>query len=321
MSRHHWGQKGYWTGLVIVLSGTLFAGSLFLLRDTLASSSSSASLTSENSEGESRVELSEILDGGPPKDGIPSIDRPVFDSAETTPFKTDSLVIGMVINGEAKAYPLGIMDWHEIVNDQLGGRNITVSYCPLCDTIVAFDRGKTTFGVSGKLFQSCLVMYERGNDSLYVQPWGLGVQGESIHQSLERIPTIKTTLGAWLAEHPESKVLSDKTGHVRDYFNYPYGEYRENEQIFFPVRHQEEREIHPKQIVSYVWEANGERPKNQFGGESLQVVHDDIAKIDSQEMAFNGRKIRVRWHPEFKTVIAEELDGSVIPSSTAYGFV
>jgi hypothetical protein len=114
-----------------------------------------------------RIDLTQLLNGGPSKDGIPSIDNPRFDTAETTRFSSDELVIGVVVNGEAKAYPLGIMNWHEIVNDTVGGTNLTVSYCPLCDTIVVFDRGNTTYGVSGKLYQSCLVMYDRADDTLY----------------------------------------------------------------------------------------------------------------------------------------------------------
>ena len=108
-----------------------------------------------NPEDHTRIDLTELLNGGPPKDGIPSIDNPQFDTAATTPFASDETVIGVVVNGEAVAYPFGIMNWHELVNDTIGGVNISVSYCPLCDTIVAFDRGAATYGVSGKLYQSC----------------------------------------------------------------------------------------------------------------------------------------------------------------------
>ncbi|ESA35518.1 alkylhydroperoxidase like family [Leptolyngbya sp. Heron Island J] len=127
-----------------------------------------------------RIELEQLLNGGPPKDGIPSIDVPEFDMAETTPFVPDDIVVGMVVNDEAKAYPYNILNWHEIVNDEIGGVNVAVSYCPLCDTIVAFDRGETTFGVSGKLYQSCLVMYDRADDTLYAQPWGAGSVGPNV---------------------------------------------------------------------------------------------------------------------------------------------
>ncbi len=268
-----------------------------------------------------RIELSELLNGGPPKDGIPSIDNPVFDTSKTTPFNQDELVIGVVVNGEAKAYPLGIMNWHEIVNDTVGGTNLTISYCPLCDTIVAFNRGDSTYGVSGKLYQSCLVMYDRRDDTLYSQPWGLGVVGKKVNVSLERVATVKTTLRDWLKKYPDSQILATKTGHERDYFKYPYGTYTTNEELVFPVRHQEERKLHPKAIISYVWETDGKTPHNHFSGISQQFSHEEIKQVGEKIVNFGSRQIRARWEQELNTVVVEELDGKVIPSSTAFAFV
>lgn len=203
-----------------------------------------------NPEDVTRIELGQLFNGGPPKDGIPSIDAPEFDTAETTPFAADDIVVGMVVNGEAKAYPYNVLNWHEIVNDTIGGVNVTVSYCPLCDTIVAFDRGDTTFGVSGKLYQSCLVMYDRADDTLYAQPWGMGVVGPKVNQQVERLPAVKTTLGQWLEQYPESQILSMRTGHTRDYSGYPYGTYYTDDRLVFDVRNQDQLGLHPKAIVS-----------------------------------------------------------------------
>jgi hypothetical protein len=165
-----------------------------------------------------RIDLINLtLDGGVPKDGIPSIDNPKFESAKTTKFAADELVIGVVVGNQAKAYPLKIMNWHEIVNDTVGGKNLTISYCPLCDTIVVFERGKTTYGVSGKLYQSCLVMYDRTDETLYSQPWAMGIAGTGVNRHLSRIPGIKTTLGKWFKQHPNSQILSAETGANRDY--------------------------------------------------------------------------------------------------------
>ncbi len=269
----------------------------------------------------SRVDLTQLLDGGPPKDGIPSIDQPKFDTAQTTPFKADERVVGMVINGEAKAYPFGILNWHEIVNDTLGNTNITVSYCPLCDTIVAFERQNTTFGVSGKLFQSCLVMYDRSDDTLYAQPWALGVMGSQVNRSLKRVEAVKTTLGQWLKQHPKSQILSAETGHQRDYFRYPYGDYYTNQSFAFPVRNQARRTLHPKEIVSYIWEPDSKNPKNQFSGASQSFVHQTLKQSGTQELTFNGRRIRARWDPQLETVRVEEIDRKLIPSTTAFAFV
>jgi hypothetical protein len=268
-----------------------------------------------------RIDLTQLLDGGPPKDGIPSIDNPNFDTPQTTPFSEDELVIGVVVNGEAKAYPFGIMNWHEIVNDTVGGTNLSVTYCPLCDTIVVFERGQTTYGVSGKLYQSCLVMYDRADDTLYSQPWALGVVGPEVNRSLNRLTAVKTTLGDWLAKHPDSQILATDTGHNRDYLRYPYGSYYTNEEIIFPVRHQDRLTLHPKAIVTYVWESDSQTPSDRFSGASIQFPHEELKQVGTQIVDFNNRQIRARWDEELNTVIVEELDETLLPSSTAFAFV
>ncbi|MGF1524484.1 MAG: DUF3179 domain-containing protein [Leptolyngbyaceae cyanobacterium] len=272
-------------------------------------------------EDSTRIDLAELLNGGPPKDGIPSIDEPQFDTAANTPFSEDEVVIGLIIDGEAVAYPLGILNWHEIVNDTVGGTNVSVTYCPLCDTAIVFDRGDTTFGVSGKLYQSCLVMYNRADDSLYAQPWGMGIIGPQMNQSLNRRPAVKTTLGAWVAQHPTTKVLSTETGYNRDYFRYPYGTYLTDETIIFPVRNQAARSLHPKASVTYIWEADNATPFNQFSGASHQFVHDDVQADGEQQIIFNGRQVRAYWDTELATVIVTEVDGEPVASSPAFAFV
>ena len=269
----------------------------------------------------SRIDLAQLLNGGPPKDGIPSIDAPEFDTAATTPFQKEDIVIGVVLNGEAKAYPYNVMNWHEIVNDTVGGVNVTITYCPLCDTIVAFERGNTTFGVSGKLYQSCLVMFDRNDDSLYAQPWAMGVIGLQVNQTLTRLPAVKTTWAAWVAQYPDSQILSTRTGYDRDYQRYPYGTYETNEQIIFPVRHQDQLTQHPKAIVSYVWQADDATPFNQFSGDSQAFVHSEVQQAGEQTAEFAGQTIRGRWDEALATVVVEQSNGTVIPSTTAFAFV
>ncbi|MGK7911683.1 MAG: DUF3179 domain-containing protein [Synechococcus sp.] len=268
-----------------------------------------------------RIDLEQLLNGGPPKDGIPSIDNPLFDTADSTPFNSDEWVVGIVVNGEAKAYPYGILNWHEIVNDTVGGINLAVSYCPLCDTILAFERNNTTFGVSGKLYQSCLVMYDRADDSLYAQPWGLGVVGPEMNRFLDRFPVVKTRLGDWLERHPDSSILATDTGYNRDYHRYPYGTYNQDERIIFPVRGQQRLSEAPKEIVTYIWEPDRNTPHNQFSGDSEQFVHRDLQREGQQEVEFNGGTAIARWDEQLNTVIVEDSEGYPIPSSTAYAFV
>lgn len=273
------------------------------------------------SERAARIDLAELLPGGPPKDGIPSLDSPQFETAATTPFRAEDAVIGLVIHGEAKAYPLGVMNWHEIVNDTVGGVPVAVTYCPLCDTAIVFERGATTLGVSGQLYQSCLVMYDRDDDTFYAQPWGIGIVGPQVNRSLQRQPAVKTTLGQWLQAHPESQILSTQTGHRRDYLRYPYGSYDTNEQLIFPARHQDQRELHPKASLSYIWEADSMTPHNQFSGASQAFSHAAVQQQGEQVVLFNGRSVRAVWDAALATVRVEELDGREIPSATAFAFV
>lgn len=298
-------QYGAWTQLVMAQAQDLADG-----QQRLA-----------NAGEATRIDVEQLLSGGPPKDGIPSIDAPQFDTVNTTPFDANAEVIGVEINGEAVAYPIGILNWHEIVNDTIGGVNVSVTYCPLCDTAIVFERGDTTFGVSGQLYQSCLVMYDRSDDSLYAQPWGIGVMGPQVNQTLARVPAVKTTLAAWLRQHPETQILSTDTGHSRNYFRYPYGTYSRDRAIIFPVRNQDALEHHPKTAITYVWEADGSMPHNQFSGDHHQFINAQVRRRGEQRTELNGRPIRAYWDETLETVIVEEENGERLPSSPAFAFV
>jgi hypothetical protein len=274
-----------------------------------------------NPEKNSRINLDQLKNGGPPKDGIPSVDNPKFDTAETTPFDKEEKVIGVVVNGEAKAYPYGILNWHEIVNDSIGGTNVSVTYCPLCDTAVVVERGDTTFGVSGKLYQSCLVMYDRSDDSLFAQPWALGVVGPQVNETLPRVPAVKTTLGAWLEKHPDSKILSTDTGYQRAYQEYPYGSYYTDSRLIFPVRNQDQRDQHPKELISYIWQSSSATPHNEFAGDSHKFVHQNMKEIGQKEVQLGDRTVIARWDEQLQTVIVEDRQGNRIPTSPAFAFV
>jgi len=242
-----------------------------------------------------RIDRTELLSGGPPKDGIPALDNPRFDTAATTPFTGEDLILGVVLNGEAKAYPYGILNWHEIVNDIVGGVPVTITYCPLCDTGITFERrvnGRTTtFGVSGKLYQSCLVMYDRLTDSLWSQPWGTGIFGNETNSVLNRLPTYKTTLGAWLEAYPQSAILSTGTGYSRDYFRYPYGTYFTNSQLIFPVRNVEKITGHVKESLYIIWEADEQTPMNRFSGKRSAFFLNEIEKRGIVNGTFGDVKV------------------------------
>ena len=175
--------------------------------------------------------LSQLRDrtrsGGPPKDGIPSVDEPSFWSVSEADDFLDpgDVVFGVAGEDDVKAYPQRILVWHEIANDVIDGENVTVSYCPLTGTAMGFYRGETTFGVSGKLVNSNLVMYDRETDSRWPQMLATAMSGPFQGQSLTEFPVAWTSWAEWKEAHPDTVVLSEETGHVRNYSRDPYGQY------------------------------------------------------------------------------------------------
>lgn len=166
------------------------------------------------------------LSGGPGKDGIPSIDNPRFVAADKAGLGTDDIVMGVYLDGHARAYPRKILVWHEIVNDVIGDHNIAVTYCPLTGTGVGFYRGDTAFGVSGRLVNSNVLMYDRATDTYWSQIVAAAVHGPRTGQTLPEVRVIWTTWGRWLTRHPQTEVLSQRTGFARNYRRDPYGTYQ-----------------------------------------------------------------------------------------------
>lgn len=132
----------------------------------------------------------DIISGGVPKDGIPSVDDPKFTSVSETDLNPDDIVFGVAQNDTAKAYPRHILVHHEIVNDEINGDNISVTYCPLTGTAMGFRRGNTTFGVSGKLVNSNLIMYDRATNSYFPQIKGAGITGDRRGERLDQFRVI-----------------------------------------------------------------------------------------------------------------------------------
>ncbi len=182
----------------------------------------------------------QVRDGGPGKDGIPSVDNPQFIAVGEVDFlQDDDLVEGVVYKGKQRAYPHAILDWHEIVNDDFDDISYALTYCPLTGTGIAWDRvvdGQlTTFGVSGKLYNNNLMPYDRRTDSYWSQLKLLCVNGTLIGTEAATFPTIETTWKTWKKMYPNSEVLSKNTGYSRNYGVYPYGGYKtDNDYLLFP---------------------------------------------------------------------------------------
>lgn len=205
-----------------------------------------------------------VLSGGPRKDGIPALSSPATIPADDplAPRPRDR-VIGVAQGGRARAYPLAILNLHEVVNDSVGGTPVAVTYCPLCDSAAVFDRrtalGEKEFGVSGLLFNSNVLMYDRSGgerDSLWSQLTAAGVSGAAAASSLTTLPLELTTWEAWRRRHPDTDVVSPKTGHARDYGVDPYEGYFETPNLMFPAEPRDER-LATKERVLGLWSDDG----------------------------------------------------------------
>lgn len=192
--------------------------------------------------------------GGPPPDGIPAIDDPVFVGAAEAALSPGEKVIGFEHGGVARAYPQRILVHHEIVNDEVGGLNVAVTYCPLTATAQGFRRGDTTLGVSGQLLNSNLVMFDRATETFFAQIAATGLVGEHRGRTLDEVELVWTSWERWRSVHPDTEVLSEDTGYLRNYDRDPYGTYDPvggyyaQDRTVFPVMHESDRH-HAKEMV------------------------------------------------------------------------
>ena len=176
------------------------------------------------------IDLDEVMSGGPPKDGIQSIDDPVFvPVAEADDLAPTEPVLSLEIEGDARAYPLRVLIWHEIVNDVVGGQPVAVTYCPLCNSGVVFDRVvngvATEFGTTGKLRNSDMVMYDRETESWWQQFLGEAIVGELTGTVLEIVPSRVESVERFAARHPDGKMLVPTNPATRSYGRNPYSGY------------------------------------------------------------------------------------------------
>jgi hypothetical protein len=259
------------------------------------------------------VEYGEIY-GALPPDGIPAIDDPQFESVGNADswLSEQSPVMIFTNEGEVRAYPLAILMWHEIVNDVVGGEPVAVTFCPLCNSTIVFERtlpdGRVVdFGTSGNLRNSDLVMYDRQTESWWQQITGEAIVGELTGTKLEFLPSQIVAWGDFKEEYPESEVLSRDTGYRRDYGLNPYRGYDDlDTSSMFPVSRTDNR-LPPKERVAAV-EIDGESVAYPFSElEQERVVNDEVA----------GTPLAVFW----KAGAVSALDSPNIDSSQNVGSI
>ena len=204
------------------------------------------------------VATSDIISGGPPPDGIPPIDEPAFRTIEEAEdsLDEDAPVVALEIDGEARAYPIEIMIWHEIVNDTIAGVPVAVTYCPLCNSAISYERVingvETTFGTSGRLFASALVMYDRATQSLWTHFDGKAIVGVLTGERLKPIASPLLSWSDFKAAYPDGMVLSRDTGFTRSYGQNPYFGYDNPDTTPFLFRGDVDDRARAKQRVAGV---------------------------------------------------------------------
>lgn len=206
-----------------------------------------------NSRTPHTVPFSAVHQGCPKRDCIPAIDKPRFVVADKVRFLDDAdIVLSLTHNGVTKAYPVRIMNYHEIVNDKLGGDPLAITYCPLCGSGIAFSRRLKNkvveFGVSGVLYNSDLVMYDRYSNTLWSQVEAAGIIGRFAGTHLQAYPMGFSRWSEWKAAHPKGLVLSPDTGFDMPYKKNPYTAYENSGKVIFPVSARDARH-YPKMVV------------------------------------------------------------------------
>ena len=257
------------------------------------------------------IDLSELQAGGPPKDGIPSIDDPSFVSPEAAQawIEPQEPVIALEIRGEARAYPLQILTFHEIVNDRVNGVPVAVTFCPLCYSAIVFERTlggePVEFGVSGLLRKSDLVMYDRKTETLWQQLNGKAIVGDLTGQQLKRVPSQIISFTQFRAAYPNGRVLSRDTGHDRPYGQNPYAGYDDIDKKPFLLRGETDDRLPPMEKVVAVSLGGVDKAYPHRVTKNKRVIRDTVA----------GHPLVV-WHAEGAV---SALDAQRISQSKAVG--
>lgn len=247
------------------------------------------------------VPLEEFQSGGPPKDGIPAIDVPHFTPAGDVDWlEGREPVIVVTVGDEARAYPIQILVWHEIVNDRIGDVPVAVTFCPLCNTAIVFDRrldgDVLSFGTTGKLRESDLVMYDRTTESWWQQFGGEALVGTLAGNELRQLPARIVSWEEFRNDYPTGLVLDKETGFVREYGANPYAGYDSvDSPPIFATRGDDDDRLPPKERVVYF----------EVGDEAFAVPFPSLVEKRSIAVGTDEGELIVRWRPGVASALDE----------------
>ena len=261
----------------------------------------------------SKIDLSKLRQGCPVKDCIPAIDKPKFISAseaeKSSQIKETDVVFAISHRNVSRAYPQKILNWHEIVNDTVGGDPVLITFCPLCGTAIGFERpADSTFGVSGKLINSNLVMYDRKTQTLWQQLGGEAIVGELVGQKLKPFPVDTLLWKDWKKLHPDTQLLSQDTGYSRDYSYYPYGSYETDRSVYFPAEGENDTRLHPKEIVWGI----------EVNGKFKAYMDKKLSEVEILNDTFDGVNLKVERSKVGQARIIKEDGSQIIPDRSMW---
>lgn len=242
------------------------------------------------------VDAAQIVEGGPGKDGIRSVDAPGFaELPEATWVGRDTEVLGLRVGDESRAYPVRMLEYHQLVNDTFGDLPVLISYDPLSGSPFAYSRrvdGKTLrFGVSGLLYNHNFLMFDRETNSLWSQFLGRAIAGPLAGKRLERLPLRQETAGSWVARVGETRVLKHPDPERIHYVISPYSTYWVQDRLIFPVAARDER-FHPKELVLGV--VVGKTARAYLGS----ILTREGGEVDER---IEGKRVQIRYVTETGT--------------------
>lgn len=215
------------------------------------------------------ISLNKIQSGGPPRNGIPALDDPAFVGAAEADriLKPKDMILGAEFSGVSKAYPVRILNWHEVVNDDVGDQPVVISWCPLCGSALVYNPRvnghRYVFGVSGLLYHENLLLFDQETESLWSQLRGQAVAGPLAGADLRLLPASMATWQSWKAEHPQTLVLSFQTGYKRDYGRDPYREWPLDRRMALVISNQGQTKIYPYSELK----------------KAKSAVHDEVGRV------------------------------------------
>ncbi|MCE7995540.1 MAG: DUF3179 domain-containing protein [Roseivirga sp.] len=260
--------------------------------------------------------LAEIVSGGPKRDGIPTLSSPKFEAAaDASWLKPEDAVIGVHMNGEARAYPVKILNWHEGVNDKIGDKPFIVSFCPLCGSGMVFSSQVTDqvldFGISGLLYNSDLLLYDRQTESLWSQLEMKAISGKLVDTPLELLASYQMNWQDWKRKYPETTVLSQSTGFSRDYNREPYQGYSKTDRLLFAVKNRDSRLANKDEVVGVA--LNG-----QFKAYPIKKLRE--LKQNNFSDKIGEITIQLEFLPESNALIVTNEAKELIPSTRLFWF-